>query len=262
MEYGMPSLICFTTLEQHAAFCRENGYRFVELNMTYPWFQAENIPAVALKALGKEYGIGFTLHLHDQLNPMELCAEMRKASLRVVMQATELALQSGLPRITMHLMPGTYSTVNGTRVYLYERCKADYLALADQFRDAVTSKLAGSGTAFCIENTAGYLPYQREAVERLLLSPCFGLTYDIGHDAKTGFRDRDFVLSHAERLRHFHIHDCDAKANHLALGGGTLEIRPALELAQRLGASLVIEVKEAGSLAVSRDYLSRIGMWE
>lgn len=260
MKYGIPSLIEFSDVKSHAAFCAEHGFRFVELNMTYPWFQSDTMDAPALRAARETYGVELTLHLHDQVNPFEFSTEMRIASIRNILWAVELAGDLHIERITMHLLPGMYSAVNGIKVYLNEHCLDRYLKLVKDFRDAVTGRAAG-GTVLCIENTSGYQSYHKKAVELLLESPAFGLTYDIGHDAKIGNMDEGFIMSHADRIRHFHIHDRDGKANHLAFGDGVLDIPRYVKLAESLGSTVLCEVKESGAIVKSKAYLEDAGLW-
>ena len=261
MQYGIPSLMEFTKVESHAAFAAENGFAFIELNMTYPWFGTDALDRAALRAAAEKAGIGYTLHLHDQVNPLEFCPELRQGSLDVIRKAVSLAAGLHAPRITMHLLPGMYSSVNGTKVYLNRRCIDRYLELTEAFGREIAALLNGTETVFCIENTTGYGSYHHEAIELLLGFPCFGLTYDIGHDAKTGFADQAFILRHSDRLRHFHIHDCSASSNHLALGEGTLDIEKYISLASSLEASILLEVKESSALLKSKETLERLGLW-
>lgn len=78
----------------------------------------------------------------------------------------------------------------------------------------------------CIENTNGFREYEKRAIEYLLESPNFGLTWDIGHSKATGETDVPFIMKHYNKLRHFHIHDGIEESdkrqgrNHLALGDG------------------------------------------
>lgn len=261
MNYGIPSLMEYAQPEPLVRFCAEHGFRFVELNMTYPWFQSGTIDPSALTKLAGAHGISYTIHLHDQVNPFEFSLEMRQASLDTILGALDLAKTLEVPRITMHLLNGMYSSIAGKKVYLYQHCLGEYLSLVEAFRDQITRRLAGHDAIFCIENTGGYTPFQKEAILRLLESPVFGLTYDVGHDFKTCNMDAPFVLAHRDRLKHFHIHDCDANANHLALGAGKIDIPKALELVEQMNCPAVIEVKESHALAESRAYLERLHMW-
>ena len=56
----------------------------------------------------------------------------------------------------------------------------------------------------CLENTKGYYEYHKKTIDTLLESKCFGLTFDIGHNYKAGGTDETIILSHEDRLRHFH----------------------------------------------------------
>ena len=132
----------------------------------------------------------------------------------------ELARALDIARVTMHLLPGTYSSVNGEKIYLYEHCKDRYLELVLTFRRFVDDRLQGQNTVLCIENTCGFLPFQQEGIELMLQSEHLGLTFDIGHNYKAGGGDEAFIVAHDNKLRHFHIHDCSIKSNHLAFGAG------------------------------------------
>ena len=72
--------------------------------------------------------------------------------------------------------------------------------------------------------------------------------------------DESFILSHSDRLVHFHIHDVTKTSNHVALGDGVLDIDRYLEMVKRFGCPMVIEVKEKNDLLKSIDYVkSRLG---
>ncbi len=259
MICGIPTLMDCPDVGQLTRFCAETGFSFAELNMTFPWCQADALDTGALRAAAQRYGVGYTLHLHDQVNPFEFSPDLREGSLNNVRHAIDLALALGMPRITMHLQPGTYSTINGVKTYLYDRCEARYLELVRVFRDTVDARLRGAGVLFCIENTSGFRPFHHRAIDLLLESDVFGLTFDIGHSFRAGGEDGRYMLEREDRIRHFHIHDCDVRANHLGLGEGQLDLVRYLRLAERLSASVVAEVKDAQALVRSKAYLTETG---
>ena len=261
MTYGIPTLMAYSDPDELARYCADNGFRFMEMNMTFPWFQPGRITAEAVNGLKRKYGIGVTIHLHDQVNPFEFSPEMRRGSLENIRFAMDLARETGASRLNMHLLPGTYSTINGVKTYLYDHCEDQYLTYVTGFRQMVEEKLKGSGTVFCIENTNGFRPFHQKAIEILLESECFGLTFDIGHSFRAGGQDEKFILQHDSRLCHFHIHDCDVKANHLGFGEGQLDIVRYLKLAWEYKATVVAEVKEAGALLRSKEYMIGHGLW-
>ena len=103
MNYGIPTLMEYPGLDGLAAFCAEQGFAFAELNMTFPWFQSGTLSARQLRETNEKYDVGFTVHLHDQVNPFEFSPEMRKGSLENIRFAMELARELGMPCLTMHL---------------------------------------------------------------------------------------------------------------------------------------------------------------
>lgn len=260
MKYGMPSLIEFRTIEEHARFCSENGLDFYEINLAFPWFQSDKIDADDLLRIKKKYGIDYTVHFHDEINPFDFCPEMRAGCLKNVEYVIGLARRIGAKRINMHLLNGTYSAVKGEKIYAYGLCEDEYLMYVKEFIALVESAMKGMDCIFCIENTSGYRFYHKHAVELMLSSPVFGLTFDIGHNYKASEDDESFILSHANRLRHFHIHDVTAKSNHVALGTGVLDVDRYLEMAKEYDCPVVIEVKESTSLRDSLDYMKRRGL--
>jgi sugar phosphate isomerase/epimerase len=106
----------------------------------------------------------------------------------------------------------------------------------------------------CVENTNGYLPFQRKALEILLESPIFGLTFDIGHNRCAADADEAWILEHSNRLHHMHLHDVRGQQDHLPFGNGDLDLKPYLDLAQDRTA--VIEVKTMDGLRKSVAWLN------
>ena len=261
MHYGIPTLMEFPDIRKLAQFCSECGFAFLEMNMTFPWFQPGTINANALHELKTEYGIDFTVHLHNQVNPFEFSPEMRKAALENIAFAMDLAAACELPRITMHLQPGTYSSINGQKVYLYEQYKDGYLEHVADFIGFVNSSLHGNNTVFCIENTSGFQSFHRDAIEMMLQSDRFGLTFDIGHNYKAGGNDESFILEHPDKLKHFHIHDCSIRSNHLAFGKGGLNIVHYLKMAEKFDCPVVVEVKESKALIRSKKFIEEHNLW-
>lgn len=259
MEFGMPSLIEYRSVDEHIDFCRKNGLAFLEINLTFPWYQSDRLDVRKLVRLKEESGVGYTLHFHDQLNPFDFSPELRRGSMDNVLFGLDLARNIGAERITMHLIRGTYSSVNGVKVYAYSVCENEYLDHVREFMDAIDGKLDASDTVYCIENTNGFMDYQKDAVDLMLQNPHFGLTFDIGHNYKTSFDDEAYIMSHADKLRHFHVHDVSEKSNHIALGSGIINLPEYFEMLRRFDCTAVIEVKESQALLRSLSYLREHG---
>lgn len=146
------------------------------------------------------------------------------------------------------------------KIYACGLCEDEYLSYVRDFVALVEDKLKDmQDVVFCIENTSGFKTYHRHAIELMLASPVFGLTFYIGHNYKASEDDESFILSHADKLRHFHIHDGTAKSNHVALGDGVLDIDRYIKKAERFDCPIVIEVKESSSLRSSLNYMNNHG---
>ncbi len=260
MKLGIPSLIEFDNVRDHLAFASEHGFSFFEINLSFPWFQSDKLDMDELRSLSKEYGVEYTIHLHDQLNPFDFAPEIREGGMKSIDYALTLAERVGAERLTLHLQYGMYSSVNGKKIYAYDVKSDEYLDYVDRMANMVSSRLRNTDTCFCIENTKGFLPYHRMAIERMLAYDSFGLTFDVGHNKKAACDDESFILSHRDRIRHFHIHDVTDRANHVALGKGILDLDRYLKMAADLDCPVVLEVKETKALVDSLEYLKERGL--
>ena len=79
MKYGMPSLIELPALEDNAKLCRELELDFVELNMNFYPYQPHFLERSGLRKLGQRYGIGFTIHLDENMNMADFNPKVAKA---------------------------------------------------------------------------------------------------------------------------------------------------------------------------------------
>lgn len=201
----MPTLIEGRSAEQSAALARELGLGFVELNMNLPGFQPEVMDLPGLKRIAGKSGIFYTLHLDENLNFCDWNGDVRAAYLRTALRAVEIAREIGAPLVNFHLPRGVYFTLPEGKVYLFRQ----YLELMQEARDALTAA-AGADVLISVENTNGFLDFQKDALEMLLQSPAFGITYDVGHDFSAGGRDGDWMLCR-DRFRHMHLHDAGAQ---------------------------------------------------
>jgi sugar phosphate isomerase/epimerase len=111
-----------------------------------------------------------------------------------------------------------------------------------------------------MENVGGFRDFQRSALEILLESPVFGLTLDIGHNYCTGGVDEPWIMEHADRLQHMHMHDAkDGKKDHQALGAGEIDIPKFLDLAEKHECTIVLETKTVAGLRESVAWIRKNG---
>ena len=153
----------------------------------------------------------------------------------------------------MHLHHGIFITLPDRKVQMYERDFDTYIASCRRFRDLCGEWIGDDPMMIALENTDGFRPYEMKAIDMYLESPHFGLTWDIGHSKATGEKDVPFILEHANRLAHFHIHDGKEQPpkNHLALGDGEIDLSARLRLAKEKHCRCVLETKTVQALEQS-----------
>lgn len=255
LKFGAPTMVQMESLEQAAENCAALNLSFLELNINFPQYTLEKLDVARLKALAARYNIGYTLHLDDEMSIADFNPYVADGYCRTVYDAIGLAKELGIRKLNMHMSRGAKYTLPDKVIYFFEAYEEEYLRRICQFREECTRRIADADVTICLENTAGFLPFQRKAVELLLESPVFGLTFDIGHNHCSDNMDEEFILSHREKLRHFHIHDCLGKKDHCTLGTGELDVMRYVALAENLECTVVVETKTLESLDSSMQWL-------
>lgn len=254
---GMPGMIELRDAEECARVCRELGLDFVELNSNFPQYQIRNMDAAELNRIASEYGVTYTIHLDDEMNVAEFNPYVAEAYRRTAREFIELAKRIGAKKINMHLSRGAKYTLPTKVIYFFEAYLEDYLANMRLFRDTCQEAVGDSGIMICVENTNGFTSFQRAGLEVLLESPVFGLTLDVGHNYCAGCVDENWILAHADRLHHMHIHDAyQGTRDHRALGTGEIDLGRWFALAEERGCSVVLETKTVEALRQSVQWLS------
>lgn len=260
--FGMPTLIEKSSARENAELCARLGLRFVELNMNLPEYQVPEIEKTdALRALAEKMGIFWTIHLDENLNIADFNPLVAEAYRETVRRTIQVARELKTPVINMHLHHGIYITLPDRKVMMYERNRKEYLEAFRLFREMCEETVEDSPIRITVENTDGFREYEKEAVELLLESPVFGLTWDIGHSRAVKEKDEPFLRVHEENLTHFHIHDgmAEPPRNHLALGDGEIDLNGRLDLARKHGCRCVLETKTVDALEKSVAWLKERG---
>lgn len=258
MRFGMPTLIETNTIEECAALCVDAGLSFVEMNMNLPQYQVQTMDAAHLKAVAGAYGIGYTIHLDENMNVADFNPDVAAAYRNSVVQTIELAKRLEIPVLNMHMIYGVYFTLPDRKVYLFEQYREDYRDNMLRFRDACQQAIGGSGIRVCVENWHGYRPWQLGILDEMLESPAFGLTYDVGHNHCIGGADEPHIFARLSKLHHMHLHDVrNGTRDHQALGTGELDIHKYLKLAKERDCSVVVETKTIEGLKESARWLHR-----
>ena len=258
LKYGAPTMVEMENLEQAVQVCAGLKLDFLELNINFPQYLLHALDVEKLKALSEKHGIFYTLHLDDEMSIADFNPYIAAGYCRTVYDAIELSKKLGIKKLNMHLSRGAKYTLPDRVIYFFEAYEKEYLDRIRAFRQECEKRIGGADITICVENTAGYLPFQQKAVEMLLESSVFGLTFDIGHNYCSGGMDEDFILAHKDRLKHFHIHDClEGKKDHRTLGTGVLDVGRYLALAEALSCTAVVETKTVESLKTSMDWIRR-----
>ena len=258
LSFGMPTLIETKTVQEMASLCSELGLSFMELNTNFPLHQPHLLDADELNNLAEKYGIAYTIHLNDEMPVAEFSPAVAQGYRRAVLQAIELAKKIGVKKLNMHLAEGAHYTMPDRIVYFYDAYLEDYLRGMAEFRDLCEETIGDSGIMICVENVGGFRDFQLAALGILLESPAFGLTLDIGHNYCTGGVDEPWIMAHADRLHHMHMHDAkDGKKDHQALGVGQIDIPKFLDLAGKHDCTVVLETKTVAGLRASVEWLRK-----
>ncbi len=123
-----------------------------------------------------------------------------------------------------------------------------------KFRTLCEKWIGNEDIVITIENTDGFRGYERKAMEYLLESPKFDLTWNIGRSKAIGETDVPFLMEYSHKLRHFHIHDGITKnkeqpgSNYLAFRDGEIDIKERLLIANTQNARCIMETKNHYSL--------------
>ena len=274
MQFGMQTLIENHTLEDNVNLCESLGLKFIELNMNFPEYQVDKLEDIDyLTSLADKAGIYYTIHLDENLNIADFNQLVTDAYLETVRRSIEVAKKLLILRdkygdasqpltINMHMHHGIYITLPDKKVQMYERDFDTYMKSFETFRNKCEEWIDDSDIKICVENTDGFKEYEKKAIEYLLGSPKFGLTWDIGHSKAVKEIDVPFILQNKDRLVHFHIHDGkeEPPKNHLALGDGEINLAERLNLASERNARCVLETKTIEALKNSVKWLKDAGI--
>lgn len=254
-NYGMPTLIETSTLEECAKLCAELGLDFIELNMNMPQYQLDKIDVDYFRSIANKYGIYYTIHLDENLNVSDFNPYVAEAYIKTVADTVEIAKQLSIKVINMHMARGVYFTLPDRKVYLFSEYKEQYFKSIVAFRNMCENAIGDADIKICIENCDGYEEFQKKAIELLLESKIFDLTFDVGHNHGIGGTDEEFIMKHKDRLHHIHLHDAKGKKNHLALGAGEMDIEKYISLANKYNCRAVLETKTIDGLKQSVEWL-------
>lgn len=251
MDFGMPFLLEAQSIEDCCTLARELGLSFVELNANFPPCLPESLDPALLYRLMRKYGVYFTFHAEEECDPFSFNSAVRQAWCSSFRRILSLAAALQMPTVNMHFPRGVYVTLPERKTFMYEQYEAELRHGMMAFRAMCEETLADTSVRIGIENTSGWQPHERRAIEFLLESPAFGLTLDIGHCHGAGNMDAPFYRQHTAQLIHMHGHDALGRRDHLPLGDGEIDLRERFAWAERSHARVVLETKTVRALRTS-----------
>ena len=265
MQFGMPTLIENRTFEENVQLCKELELDFIELNMNFPEYQIDKLENTKyFLDVAEDAKIYYTIHLDENMNIADFNPLVREAYLETVRRTINVAKKFvGLKNkygetgqcltLNMHMHHGIFITLPDKKVQMYDRDFEVYMKYFKEFRKCCEEWIGDADIKIAIENTDGFREYEKRAIEFLLESSCFVLTWDIGHSKATGEIDVPFISEHENSLKHFHIHDGSENPpkNHLVLGNGEIDLASRLQKACEHNARCVLETKTIEALRTS-----------
>lgn len=254
--WGMPTLIELNNIEANVKLCKSLGLGFIELNMNLPEYQPDRIDVEKLIYMKEKYNIFFTFHLPEEFDIGHFNENVRTAYIKIFEESVEIAKVLDVPVINVHMNQGVYFTLPSNRVYLYKKYQEEYLDNITKFKHISNKLLKESDISLCIENTGIYdMDYITMATDILLQDNNIYLTWDIGHDRKSGNKDTKYIMDNISKLRHMHFHDTNDTKDHLVLFTGDINIYEKINKAKKHGCYCVIETKTAETLKESVEKL-------
>lgn len=258
MNYGMPTLVECCDLEECARIAVELGLKFVEINMSFPQYQPHMLTVAEAKRIAQKYGIFYTIHADELLNPFDFNPVIRAAYFEVMRNTIRFAKELSIPVINMHLLRGVYVTLPDQVILLTDVYSEQYMETVREFIRMCENEIGDSNLKIAIENidTNIFTKSQIEAMPLFMQSEVFALTLDTGHDICLDGKDRHIFEKYPHKLCHMHLHDCGKEKHpHLALGSGIVDVQGSLNQLTTDG-TCVIEVKTIAGLCESVKYLN------
>jgi sugar phosphate isomerase/epimerase len=252
----MPTLMELPDVNAAVDLCRGLRLSFIEINMNLPAFCPYNLPPGTLRRISADTGIGFTLHLPEELDMAAIHPVLRDAHVRLVQEAMQWAGKAGIGIVNMHLAGGVHFTLPDRKVWVYETDASGFVGRVLEAFDGLLKTAREHGLQLCVENCNFHRPHVRKAVERLAQMDGFRLTWDTGHNAGTGYLETPILERYSELIAHMHIHDFSSARDHQVLFSGTVNLDKAIHFASSrdIGAKTVDSITESVRRLRDRGY--------
>ena len=249
---GIPTLIELPDLDRTVELALELQVDFIELNMNMPEFCPESLPAKAIRDCHRRTGLDFTIHMPDDTDLASFHDPIREGHVARFGETARWAAEAGARLINLHLSPGIYFTLPDKKVWIYENYYDKFMGNLREAYGKVIGYARGFGVTVCTENVTNFhIPFVARAIDDLCKMDGFYLTWDVGHDARTGYKESEVLMRHVDRIKHMHLHDYNGVSDHQVPGTGEIDIQATLSFAMKHDCSVLVETKTIGSLTES-----------
>ena len=79
MKFGMPTLVECRDIFECRDVAKKNGLDFIEINMSFPQYQPHMLAVSEAKRISEKYGIFYTIHADELLNPFDFNPVVRSS---------------------------------------------------------------------------------------------------------------------------------------------------------------------------------------
>lgn len=257
MKYGMPTLVECNDIYDCVEVAKKYGLDYVEINMSFPQYQPNNLDASILRDITKKDNIFFTIHADEMLNPFDFNPVVSNCYFDVMKDTINFAKQIGAPVINMHLLKGVYVTLPDKVILLTDTYFDQYQKTVKNFIKMCEKEIGNSNVKICIENVDSnpFTQSQLKVLPEFLKSDVFQLTLDTGHEFCLLGADSFVYQKYPEKLCHMHLHDAAGRSAHLPLGTGSIDVKQ--KIMQLRGETCTVEVKSIAGLKESMEYLKK-----
>jgi sugar phosphate isomerase/epimerase len=231
------------------------GFGFIDLTLEPPKAASWKVDrGLILQAL-ERHRLGIVGHTAFYLPLASGIEEIRRAALQELRRCVDVFAQVGARWMNLH--PDRHAPMHDRRFFVQKN-----LETIGELLPYAVSK----GIGLMIENLPGDFNTAREIGELLDPFPELGLHLDIGHANLMVSHSTvpELLEAYGTRVRHVHLHDNKGGGAdlHLPLGTGTVDLRGAVRLLQKVGydGTITLEVftPDPHHLGYSRDLLQRV----
>jgi sugar phosphate isomerase/epimerase len=235
------------------------GLDFVDLTLEPPMAASWRVDRRAVREALERHRLGVVGHTAFYLPIASGIEEIRRASLQELRRCVDVFAELGAGWMNVH--PDRHAPMHSRRFFVERNLET--------LRELLPYA-ADRGVGLMIENLPGDFNTAAQIGELLDPLPELALHLDVGHANLQTARStaEELLLAYGSRLRHVHLHDNKGGGAdlHLPLGTGTVDVRAAVQLLQRLGydGTITLEVftPDPHHLVYSRDLLQRVWMEE